>query len=805
MRHAFCLAWAFSLTFLATQHVAAGAAETLPGAPNATVTITGEQLPPPPPAFGGVIKPRGSESTPWWPPRVVPPKGAPNVLLILTDDQGYGVYGTFGGVIPAPALDRVAAEGLRYTQFHSTALCSPTRAALLTGRNHHSVGFGLVSEGSTGYPGYDSVMPLSKATIAATLRQHGYATSLFGKNHNTPSFQQSEAGPFDQWPSGMGFDYFYGFMSGETNQWTPYLFQDHRQIFPFVGKPGWNLTTAMADEAIGYLRQLDAAAPGQPFFIHYAPGGTHSPHQPTQEWIDKIRAMHLFDKGWNALRETIFANQKRLGVIPPGTALTPWPDSLPQWDSLTAEQKKLYIRQAEVFAAYAAYTDHEIGRVIQEIKDQGKFDNTLIIYISGDNGTSAEGTLTGAFNTYAGYNGLTEVPLEANMAHYDDWGAQGTEPHMAVGWAWAFDTPFQWTKQVASHFGGTRQGMAISWPKVITDKGGIRSQFHHVIDIVPTILEAAGISPPETVNGITQAPIEGVSMMYSFDEANENAPSKRKTQYFEMGGYRGIYHDGWYAATTPPITPWSPVLGVTLPDVLNGYTWELYDLTKDYSQAHDIAAQNPGKLKELQQIFEAEAKKYQVFPLDNRAFTRFVTPRPSATAGRSTFNYRGQISGIPNANAPPLLNRSFTISAEITVPEGGAEGMLVTQGGEASGYGLYVLNSRPVFAYNLLGLQRYRWEGPALPPGKHRVVFDFAYEGPGMGKGGKGVLRVDGKEVSSRDIPHTIPFTLPFDETFDVGVDTRTGVTGDYTLPFRFNGRIEAVTLDIAKQQAFAE
>jgi arylsulfatase len=485
----------------------------VPGSPNETISIDGTQLPPPPPTFGGVISERAADSKPWWPPRVVPPNGAPNVLLIMTDDQGYSVTGTFGGVIPTPAMDRIAADGLRYTQFHSTALCSPTRAALITGRNHHSVGFGMVSEGSTGFPGYDSVITPDKATIGTILKQHGYATSWFGKNHNTPAFQYSVAGPFDQWPSGMGFDYFYGFMGGETNQWTPYLFRDHTQIFPFVGKPGWNLTTAMADDAIAYLRQLNASAPEQPFFLYYVPGGTHSPHHPTKEWIDKIQTMHLFDNGWNALRDTIFANQKRLGVIPEKAQLTPWPDELPIWDSLTDGQKKLYIKEAEVFAAYVAYTDYEIGRVIQEVENLGKLDNTLIIYISGDNGTSAEGTLTGAFNTYVGYNGMTEVPIQLNMAHYDEWGLPGTNPHMAVPWAWAFDTPFKWTKQVASHFGGTRQGTVISWPAVIKDKGGIRTQFHHMIDIVPTILEATKIKPPTTVNGIKQAPIEGVSMM----------------------------------------------------------------------------------------------------------------------------------------------------------------------------------------------------------------------------------------------------------------------------------------------------
>ena len=763
------------------------------GAPDATVNISGELLPPPPLPFGGVIRKRGSESTPWWPPRVVPPKGAPNVLLILTDDQGYGVYDSFGGVIPGPALASIAAEGLRYTQFHSTALCSPTRAALLTGRNHHSAGFGLVSEGSTGFPGYDSVIPLEKATIASTLRQHGYATAWFGKNHNTPTYQQSEAGPFDQWPQGLGFDRFYGFMSGETDQWAPYLFEGHKQIFPFADKPGWNLTTAMADEAIGYLRQIDAAAPGQPFFIHYAPGGTHSPHQPTQEWIDKIHALHLFDNGWNALRETIFANQKRLGVIPQNAVLTSWPDSLPKWESLTAEQQKLYVRQAEVFAAYAAYTDHEIGRVIQEIKDEGKFDNTLVIYIVGDNGTSAEGTMTGAFNTYAGYNGMTEVPLAVNMAHYDRWGQPGTSPHMAVPWAWAFDTPFKWTKQVASHFGGTRQGLAISWPQGITDKGGIRYQFHHMIDIVPTILKIARIKAPSQVNGIPQAPIEGVSMTYSFPKANAQGPSHHHTQYFEMGGYRGIYHDGWYAATTPPITPWSPVLGVKLPDVVTGYNWELYDLRKDFTQANDLAAKRPKKLKEMQTIFDREARKYQVYPLDNRAFVRFNTPRPSATAGRDEFVYRNELAGIPAANAPQILGRSFTITADIETPAN-VEGMLATQGGEMGGYAFYILGGRPIFSYNLLAMKRTKWVGPVLTPGQHQLIFEFSYEGPGYGKSGKGVLSVDGRQVDSRDIDRTIPFLMPFDETFDVGIDTRTAVNEDYKVPFAFNGKIDRLS-----------
>ena len=450
------------------------------GSPSATTTISGNQLPPPPMPFGGVIKESVKDSTPWWQPRVVPPKGAPNILLIMTDDQGYGISSAFGGVIPTPALDRVARAGLRYTQFHSTALCSPTRAALITGRNHHSVGFGVVGELSTGFPGYDSVIEPDKTTIAEILKENGYATSWFGKEHNTPTYQYSLAGPYDQWPSGMGFEYFYGFMGGETDQWTPYLFKDHTQITPWIGHPGYNLTTDMADEAVKYLHSMNAVAPDKPFFLYYVPGGTHSPHQPTKEWIAKIHAMHLFDNGWEKLRDTIFENQKKLGVIPADTQLTAWPDGqaefggakLPRWDSLSPIQKKLYIRQAEVFAAYAAYTDYEIGRVIQEVQDQGKLDNTLVIYICGDNGTSPEGTLEGTYNTLTAYNGILKLPEALQLLHYEDWGSDKTYAHMAVGWTWAFDTPFKWTKQVASHFGGTRQGMAISWPGHITDAGG---------------------------------------------------------------------------------------------------------------------------------------------------------------------------------------------------------------------------------------------------------------------------------------------------------------------------------------------
>jgi arylsulfatase A-like enzyme len=818
------------------------------GSPSATTTVDGKQLPAPPPKFGGVIKESAKVSTPWWPPRVVPPKGAPNVLLIMTDDQGYGVSGTFGGVIPTPSLDRVANAGLRFAQFHSTALCSPTRAALITGRNHHSVGTGIIGELSTGFPGYNTIIPKDAATIGTILRENGYSTSWFGKNHNTPVFEESAAGPFEQWPSGLGFEYFYGFMGGETDQWTPFLFRDHTQIFPWVGKPGYNLTTDMADEAIKHMRDLNSAAPDKPFFLYYVPGGTHSPHQPTQEWIDKFKGK--FDMGWETLRDQIFANQKRLGVIPADAQLTPWPDALPRWDSLTAVQKKIYARQAEVFAAYAAYTDYEIGRVIQEVQDEGKLDNTLIIYIAGDNGTSAEGSLQGTPNVMTAYNGILSLPEVVQVLNYRNWGSDKTYAHMAAPWAWAFDTPFKWTKQIASHFGGTRQGMAISWPGHIKDVGGIRTQFHHVIDIVPTILEATGIKAPEEVDGIKQKPIEGVSMAYTFDRANANAPSTRDTQYFELGGNRAIYHDGWIASTTPPGPPWLMGTG-KMPDVVKGYHWELYNIANDYSQFKNLAAENPDKLKEMQALFLAEATRYNVFPLDNSAFDRLVTPRPSSVAGKTEFTYTGEVSGIPPGNAPSILDRDYTIAADLTIPEGGAEGMIVTMGGRFGGYGLYLCKSfnwwgvggfikaggavlfliglfliwlakkrkwsisalrvgqtisavaalvilavfatgvrgigkgRPVFVYNLFDLKRYLWQGNAISPGKHTVVFDFKYDGPGPGKGGTGVLSVDGRVLARKTIPHSMPLVVTFFETFDVGVDTRTPVDESYDLPSR--------------------
>jgi arylsulfatase A-like enzyme len=777
----------------------------VPGSPGSTTTIDGKQLPPPDPKFDGVIGQTASESKGWWAPRVVPPKGAPNVLLIMLDDTGFGAPSTFGGVIPTPALDRIANNGLRYTNFHSAALCSPTRAALITGRNHHVAGYGVVGEAVTGFPGYNSVIRKENGTVGEILKQNGYATSWFGKNHNTPFYLSTAAGPFDQWPNGMGFEYFYGFMGGDASQWQPNLYRNTTAIYPFENKPGWNLTTAMADEAIQHMKGLKAVAPDKPFFVYYVPGGTHAPHHPTPEWIKKIGDMRLFDGGWNKLRETIFANQKRLGIMPADAKLTAWPKELPLWDSLSLEEKKLFTRQMDVYGAYLAYTDNEVGRVIQAVEDLGELNNTLIIYISGDNGPSAEGMINGTPNEFTFFNGV-QVPVKDQFLWYSFWGSDRTFPHYAAGWAWATATPFQWVKQVASHFGGTSQGTAICWPGRITDVGGIRRQFHHVIDIAPTILEVAGIPVPDTLNGIKQRPMDGISMAYTWDRANANAPSRRTTQYFEMLGNRAIYNEGWVAATTPANLPWAPSTA-TPPDVITGYKWELYNVQDDPTQSNDLAAKMPDKLKELEALFYSEAKKHDVLPLDNSTLARFTSPRPSLTAGRTVFTYTGGLTGIPGSGAPSILNKSYTITAEVTIPKDGAEGVIVTEGGRFGGYALFlskgvagIRGSKPVFLYNLLDLKRTVWAGPELKAGKHTIVFDFKSDGPGLGKGGTGVLSVDGKEVARNSMKNTTPITFPEDESFDVGQDTRSGVAlveYRYDPPFKFTGTIDKLTFKL--------
>ncbi|MBN9510615.1 MAG: arylsulfatase [Alphaproteobacteria bacterium] len=794
-----------------TQAAATAASGSALGSPEGTRTILGDVLPAPDLPFGGEINLNAAQSTPWWQPRIVPPEGAPNILLIMTDDVGFAAPSTFGGVIPTPALDRIAANGLRYTNFHSTSLCSPTRAALITGRNHHSVGFGVVSEQSTGYPGYDSLIGKDSATIGRVLREHGYRTSWFGKDHNTPTYQASQAGPFDHWPIGLGFEHFYGFVGGDSSQWQPNLFRNTTAIYPYVGNPEWNLTSAMADDAIHWMNMLNDLDPSLPFFVYYVPGGTHAPHHPTPEWVEKISAMHLFDDGWNALRDTIFANQKRLGVIPADAKLTPWPDDLlKRWEQLTGDEKKLFIRQANVYAAYLAYTDHEIGRVIQAVEDMGKLDNTLIIYISGDNGASAEGTPNGTPSEVMAFNGV-DVPVADQLKYfYDVWGTDQSYPHFAVGWAWAFDTPYKWMKQIPSFFGGTRQGMAISWPARIKEKGGTRWQFHHVIDIVPTLLEAVGIRAPTMVDGIAQKPIEGVSMAYTFDPANAGAPSTHKLQYFEMFGVQGLYDDGWMLSAVPTRPPWD-IVGKAILDPAAAFKFELYDLRNDWTQFTDVAEANPRKVREMSDLMFAEFAKYNVLPLDASVATRLVTPRPTLSAGRTLFTFSGErVTGTPWNMAPNILNTSYTITADIDVPAGGAEGMIVTCGGRFGGYGLYLLKGRPVFLWNLVDLKRIRWEGPeALAPGKHRIVYDFKYDGlgfatlafnnlSGIGRPGTGTLAVDGKVVATERLERTIPLILPWDETFDIGADTGTPVDDrDYQVPFNFTGKIDKLTIQL--------
>ena len=578
-------------------------------------------------------------------------------------------------------------------------------------------------------PATTSIIPIEKGTIGTILKANGYATSWFGKDHNTPSYQSSQAGPFEQWPNGMGFEYFYGFVGGDASQWQPNLFRNTTAIYPFLNNPGWNLETAMADEAIQYIKQLKEVAPGKPWLVYYVPGATHAPHHPTPEWIKKISDMHLFDEGWNKVREKIFANQKRLGIMPENAKLTAWPKELPEWDSLSWDEKKLFIKQADVYGAYLAYADHEIGRVIQAVEDLGEFDNTLIIYIGGDNGASAEGMLNGTPNEFTTFNGVP-VPVKDQLLWYPFWGSERTFPHFAAGWAWAMGTPFKWVKQVPSHFGGTAQGVVMSWPGHIADVGGIRRQFHHVIDIVPTILQAAGIPQPDTINGIKQIPVEGVSMTYTWNKANANAPSTHKTQYFEMLGNRAIYQDGWVAATTPATLPWE-LSTKTPPDVITGYNWELYNVDAGSDAVRPILPPKmPDKLKQMQDLFYAEAKKYNVLPLDNSTLARWNTPRPSLTAGRTVFTLlRRTDRHAGERGAQYIKNKSYTITAEVDIPAGGAEGMIVTHGGRFGGYGLFlskgefgVGRGKVVFLYNLLDLKRTIWEGPELEAGKHTIV-----------------------------------------------------------------------------------
>jgi arylsulfatase A-like enzyme len=751
-----------------------------------------EVLPPAAAPFKGQIGLSAADSKPDFPQQVRAPNGAPNVVLVLLDDVGFGASSTFGGPIQTPTLERLAQSGLRYTQFHTTALCSPTRAALLTGRNHHSVHTGVIMEQATGFPGYDSVMGKNTATVAEILKQKGWNTSWFGKNHNVPDWQTSQAGPFDAWPTSLGFDHFYGFIGAETSQWRPAAFEGTRPIEPYLGNPDYNFDYDIADQAIKWVRNQKAVAPDRPFFLYYAPGATHSPHHPKKEWIAKYRGQ--FDRGWDSVREETLARQKKQGLLPANTQLTPRHPGIPAWDSLNAEQKRLSAYMMEIYAGFLEQTDYNVGRVLAAIGKLGQLDNTLVIYIVGDNGASAEGLVQGELNEIAGINGAAEDYKDV-LARKDELGTWKTHNHYPIGWAHAMDAPFQWTKQIASHYGGTRNGMVISWPARINDRGGIRPQWHHTIDIVPTIYDVAGLQQPSIVNGVAQKPIEGVSMAYTFD--NPNAPSTRRTQYFEMMGNRGIYHDGWLACTTPTRPAWQQTEYTG--DVITGYTWELYHVAEDFSEAVNLAKQNPEKLQELQLLFYAEAAKYSVLPLDHSTLARVdVSIRPSLTRGRTEFAYSEGLTRVPEGSAPDVKNKSFRITADVVLAKGDEQGVVLTQGGLSAGYALLLKGGKPAFHYNFLNIAHFNIAAKdALTPGKHTVVFDFQYDGGGIGRGGTGTISVDGKQVAQGRIDRTVPFRLSLDETFDIGEDTGSPVSEDYDVPFKFTGRIENVVVSL--------
>ncbi|HUL72820.1 MAG TPA: arylsulfatase [Vicinamibacterales bacterium] len=739
------------------------------------------------------------ESTPDFPAGVQAPKGAPNVLLILTDDVGFGASSTFGGPIPTPTMDRLAKSGLRYTQFHTTALCSPTRAALLSGRNHHSVATGVIMELGTGFPGYNSIMPKSAGTFAEVLKQNGYNTAWYGKNHNVPDWMSSQAGPFDLWPTGLGFEYFYGFIGGDANQWNPALFENTQPIEPPHDQKDYFFDRDMADHAIDRIRLLHSVAPDKPWLQYYATGTAHAPHHAPRDWIAKFKGQ--FDQGWDKVREETFARQKQLGVIPQDTKLTPRPDGIPSWESQDADHKRVYARMMEVYAGALAHADSQIGRIVDAIDDLGELDNTLVIYIMGDNGASAEGSAQGLLNEMTFFNGIPEDFKEVER-RIDELGTDKTYNHYPIGWAHAMDTPFQWTKQVASHFGGTRNGLVISWPARIKDRGGIRTQFHHVIDVAPTILEAAGVQAPSVLNGVPQKPIEGVSMVYTFD--SPTAPSAHRTQYFEMAGNRAIYSDGWVAATTPPIAPW--VSTAEAIDI-DAYKWELYHVSEDFSEAVNLADKNPAKLRELQDLFWSEAAKYNVLPIDNSRMERMdVSIRPSLTRGRSVFTFYPGQTRIPEGSAPDMKNKSWKVGADVDIPAGGADGVIATQGGRFAGWGLYLLGGKPVFHYNLAGVQRFTIAArDKIAPGRHTVLVEFKYDGGGIAKGGAVTIRVDDKPVAQGRIERTLPFRMTVDETLDIGEDTGTPVSEDYKVPFKFTGTLNRVLVRLGDEKLSAE
>lgn len=754
------------------------------------------QLPRPEKAFQGKIGLTYKDSTAVKPELKIPQtfgiENAPNILLVLIDDCGFGQMGTFGGGIPTPALDRVANSGLRFTRFHTTALCSPTRAALLTGRNHHSVGTGVIGEAGTGFPGYDGIIPDNAATVAQVLREYGYMNAWFGKNHNVPDWETSLVGPFDRWSDGLGFDYFYGFVGGDTDQYSPALVENKKRLVaPETNEDGspYHLTTDLADKAIRMMRASKAVAPQRPFFVYFATGATHAPHQVPPEWIEKFNGK--FDGGWDKYRDETFARQKKMGIIPANTKLTKRPDSLPAWDSLTAEQKKINAKMMEVFAAFTAHTDYEVGRLMDTVEEMGELDNTIIIYMAGDNGSSAEGGMDGLINEMTFFNAIPE-PMKMKLEAVETLGSDKHYNHFPAAWALAMDTPFQWTKQIASHFGGTRNGMAISWPKGIKARGEVRDQFHHVIDIAPTLMEMIGVEAPTHVDGVAQKPIEGISMVYAFGDAE--APDRRTTQYFEMLGNQGLYHDGWMISAIRGV-PW---LSENTPGDLLEMPWELYHVEEDFSQSNNLAKEHPEKVNELVKLFFAEAARYDVLPLDDRKTERLnVTNRPSLTEGRTNYMYPNLLR-LPEGATPDLKHKSHAITASVTIPKEGAEGMLLTQGGRFAGFGLYVQNGKLVYHYNLAGVKRYEIKSDQpLPTGEVTLKAVYTTDTDKPRAGAKVTLYANDKEIGSGRVEESIPNRITLDETFDTGFDTGTPVSEDYETPFPFEGGLKSVTVEL--------
>ncbi len=726
------------------------------------------------------------------PPRfeVKAPDGAPNVLIVLLDDMGFGQSSAFGGPIHMPTVEALANDGLRYNEFHTTALCSPTRTALLTGRNHHMNNMGGITEIATAFPGNTGQRPNAIAPLAEVLRLNGYATAAFGKSHETAAWELSVSGPTDRWPTRSGFDHFYGFLGGETNQWDPAIYEDMTRIHPTFG-PGYHFMTDMTDRAIGWVQAEKSLTPDKPFFIYFAPGATHAPHHVPKEWIEKYKGK--FDQGWDKVREETLARQKALGVVPPDTVLAPKPKEIKDWASLSDDEKKLFARQMEVFAGFGEYADTEIGRLISAIDELGQLDNTLVFYVIGDNGASAEGGMNGLFNESTYFNRVPESVPEI-LKHLDELGGPDTYPHYAAGWAVAGDTPFTWTKQIASNYGGTRNGLVVHWPKGIEAKNELRSQWHHVIDVAPTVLDAAGLPQPTAVDGTPQIPIQGVSMMYSFNDPK--APDRHLTQYFEIAGNRAIYHDGWLAGTIHR-APWE----YTPRHPLTEDVWELYDTRKDFSLAHDLAAANPDKLKAMQDLFLEEAVVNHVLPIDDRTVERFdpkIAGRPDLMAGRTSLTLYPGMSVNENSFIN-LKNASHTISADVTIPEGGAEGVLLAQGGKFGGWSFYVKDGKPAYEYNWLGLKRYKIAADKpLPAGKATVQFDFAYDGGGLGKGGTGRILVNGEKVAEGRIDQTQCCIIALDETADVGMQTGTPASDGYKIPFAFTGTLDRVVVDLS-------